>query len=574
MREPHMRAYHFVESSAEDPVAVLAKERFGLDYLFPYQRLAVANVLDAVATSADAADDPAPALQIVLLPTGFGKSLCFQLPALLLPGPTIVVYPLLALMEDQRRRLAELGIPCALFRGGQDDRERHEAEEAVASGRAKIVITNPECLSGDRLLRFLEDRRPSHVAIDEAHCVAEWGETFRPAYLELGGLLARLAPAAVSAFTATASPTVLKSVAAHLFGGAGFRLIEGNPDRPNLAYGVVRTLCRERSLERLALSLPRPLIVFCSSRDGTQILARLLAARIRECELRFYHAGLSKAEKTAVEEWFFASRDGILISTCAYGMGVDKRDIRSIVHFEAPSSIEAYLQESGRAGRDGERSEAILLSAPDDGSRLRRAPDQIRRARAEALLGYAASRTGCRRSALLGLLGAASAEESACSGCDRCEGRSEEGYEGQEAIVDLVGRQPRRFDLGDAVSALGGAAREGKGLPVRCAGWGALADWAEEDIRAAIVACVKIGLLRLCSWPWKGRLAPVRKRATRRPLRLGCLGGRAPSAADAGGRRFCSGHGQQADAGSGGCDRPRRPGGGWPRRESSRSPPL
>jgi len=304
-----------------DPIAAAARERFGLDYLYPYQRLAVANILDAASEAPESAEwRSGPLRQIVLLPTGFGKSLCFQLPALLLPRPSLVVYPLLALMEDQRRSLEALGIPCALFRGGMSPDERRRAEGLVESGEAKIVISNPECLAGGRLLDFLASTRPSHVAIDEAHCVSEWGETFRPSYLELGRIIERLEPPALSAFTATASPSVLESVARILFRGEPCRLIEGNPDRPNIAYTVVKTLSRDHSLTRLARGLPRPLLVFASSREGVQMLARLLRERLPGSDVRFYHAGLERAEKKMVEDWFYSSRDGILCATCAYGM--------------------------------------------------------------------------------------------------------------------------------------------------------------------------------------------------------------------------------------------------------------
>ncbi|MDA8427532.1 MAG: RecQ family ATP-dependent DNA helicase [Treponema sp.] len=504
-----------MSNAIDDPVHGLARERFGVEYLFPYQRLAVANVLDAAADDSESR----PLGQVVLLPTGFGKSLCFQLPALLLPGPTVVVYPLLALMDDQKRRLDSLGIPCALFRGGQGREERRGAEDEVASGRAKIVITNPESLAQERLLSFISDCRPSHVAIDEAHCVSEWGETFRPAYLELGRILKRLDPPAVSAFTATAGPAVLASITSLLFGETAPKLIQGDADRPNISYGVVRTLCREHSLARLARELPRPLIVFSASREGVQLLARSLARRLGDVEVKFYHAGLEKDEKRAVEQWFMASIDGILVSTCAYGMGVDKRNIRSVIHVEAPSSVEAYLQESGRAGRDGMAATAILLAAPDDRLRLDGEADRGRRARAEAFLGYARSASGCRRRALLQLLDAPGLDTKPCSGCDRCEGRASELFEGEKELRFFLAAQSRRFDARGAASALAGRRSQG-GATIRCAGWGSMAEWEEEDIHAALAMAERAGFLQVCKRPWKGKLTASRPRKPR-PTRSG-----------------------------------------------------
>jgi ATP-dependent DNA helicase RecQ len=494
-----------------DPVAVLASERFGLDYLYPYQRLVAANVLEASDPGPDGAG--AEALrQIVLLPTGFGKSICFQLPALLLRGPTVVAYPLLALMDDQRRRLESLGIACALFRGGQEPSERKAAESAVERGEAKIVISNPECLASPRLLDFLKEARPSHLAIDEAHCVSEWGESFRPSYLEMGRVAEALDPPALSAFTATASPTVFEAVARILFGGASYRVIEGDPDRPNISYAVVRTLNRERSLARLAGELERPLIVFCSSREGSQMLARVLSERLGEKEVRFYHAALERHEKKTVEEWFFGSADGILVSTCAYGMGVDKKNIRSVIHFEAPTSVEAYLQEAGRAGRDGKPSRAVLIAGPGEEARLAMERDELRRSRFRALLDYALSEQGCRRDTLLDLLGAPRERRAPCSGCDRCEaaslGEEEPAPEGEAEIRAFAKANRRRFTKNEAIVLLlgkGGSARE----PPRCAHWGALGGWEDKDARRAMDEAIRIGVVREWDrWPWKGRLSP------------------------------------------------------------------
>jgi ATP-dependent DNA helicase RecQ len=525
-----------------DRVAALAKERFGLEYLFPYQRFVIANVLDAVrpeSSSREAVDEAAPMRQVVLLPTGFGKSLCFQLPALLLRGPTVVAYPLLALMEDQRRRLASLGIACALFRGGQSPEERRAAELAVERGEAKIIISNPECLSTPRLLDFLKEAKPSHLAIDEAHCVSEWGESFRPAYLELGRIAETLDPPALSAFTATASPAVFESVARILFQGLPYRVIEGDPDRPNIFYAVIRTLSREHTLVRLAKELPHPLLVFCSSREGSRILARLLAERLRETEVRFYHAALERAEKARVEAWFFASESGILVSTCAYGMGVDKKNIRTVVHYEAPGSVEAYLQEAGRAGRDGLPARAILIAGPGDESRLERKKDELGKSRFRAFLEYANSEEGCRRDMLLDLLGWPREGRAPCSGCDRCGGGGRGAREGEAEITAFARANARRFTVEEAVALLrGSCVGSAAAAPSRCALWGALSDWVAKDASLAMSEALRIGMVfERKNWPWRGLLdyvvigrSALASRAScgllRSPFRLSAAGSR------------------------------------------------
>lgn len=488
--------------ASDDPLARAAKESFGLEYLYPYQRLVVANVMDSTAIGAE------PLRQIVLLPTGFGKSLCFQLPAVFLPHPTIIIYPLLALMEDQRRRLESLGLGCALFRGGQSREERTRAESSIERGEAKIVITNPECIGNPRLLAFLKDAHPSHIAIDEAHCVSEWGESFRPSYLELGRIVETLAPPALSAFTATASPAVFEAVARILFGDTAYRVVEGDPDRPNISYSVLRTLSREHSLVRLAKEMPRPLIVFCSSREGAQLLARMLTERLGDTEVRFYHAGLERHEKKTIEEWFFSSDRGILCSTCAYGMGVDKKNIRSIVHYEAPASIEAYLQEAGRAGRDGLPSRAVLLSGPGVEGRIALEKNELRRSRFRALAAYAESSEGCRRDSLLDLLGTPRESRGPCSGCDRCEGGGRGPREGEAELRDFATANVRRFTCDEALRLLRGECA-GTDEPPCCALWGSMSGWDAKDASRAMEEAIKAGIVRRISgWPWRGRIAP------------------------------------------------------------------
>ena len=386
----------------EDPIETLAREQFHVPRLMPLQRFVIANILDNIegsefGTTGDACTvgidhsavegerDPERDReiagstahnetynQLVLFPTGFGKSICFQLPALLLEGLTLVVYPLLALMNDQKRRLDEAHIPCALFRGGLSEEEWSAQEALVGSGKAKVVVANPEILCAPRLRRFLGRFRIAHFVIDEAHCISEWGQTFRPSYLTLGESARSLSPRILSAFTATAGPAIVESIEKTLFLGKGYRLVTAEADRPNILYGVVHTLSPRRTLRQLLLSCKKPAIVFERSRPGTKINAAYLQS-IGFSETRFYHAGLSRAERKDIETWFQKSDDAILVSTNAYGMGMDKKNIRTVIHTSLPDSAEAYIQEAGRGGRDGKNSLAILI---DDLARSSAGPAQ------------------------------------------------------------------------------------------------------------------------------------------------------------------------------------------------------
>jgi len=465
------------EPDAEDPMGKIAREDFGIPYVFPWQRLVMANIVDAVEAACatteteiedDVTRDEDGALrgrQIVLLPTGAGKSLCFQAPALILPGPTLVIYPLLALMSDQTRRMAERGIAPAIFRGGQD-REERERQLARLEGRdglppAKLVIANPEvlCANGDGdtgILARIAAMGVSHLAVDEAHCVADWGDSFRPSYLELGKIIDRLSPPAVTAFTATASPPVLERVSEVLFGGRA-HVVRGASDRPNISYSVRRCVPKEPALLLEAAKRKRPLVVFCATRGGTERSAILLGSTFGMDKVRFYHAGLTREEKTAVEGWFHGNGDAILCATCAWGMGVDKKDVRTVIHRDAPPSVEAYAQEAGRAGRDGERAEAVLIWGPDDARRLTRLPDS-QRSRAMALVELADG-TRCRREVILEALGepegrSGDGERVACAGCDVCDGIATKGTGDEDLVLDYVDANRRCFERDEIANAL------------------------------------------------------------------------------------------------------------------------
>ena len=512
-----------------DPVSQLASERLGIPYLFPYQRIVVANILDrAFAAAADSNDSheivdshDRPRTQLVILPTGAGKSLCFQLPSLLLPGLTVVVFPLLSLIEDQRRRLAELGIPGVVLRGGQTHAERERALAACRDGSVRIVLTNPETALTEPILAALARARVTHIVIDEAHCVSEWGETFRPRYLELYTLCQRLPTAAVTAFTATASPVIREGIVRHLFSGEDPQLVEGLPDRPNIRYRVLSTLSTQYSLRRLLTrnspdAVERPAVVFCPTRRRSEETARLLRTVLDDQEIYFYHAGLTREEKLDRERWFFASTDGVLCATTAYGMGVDKKNIRTVMHLELSPSVESYLQESGRAGRDGKPSAAVLLDplGGPAGERARRERTAFEQARAAMMRGYLTA-AGCRREYLLSALGA---ELEYCAGCDRCDGVAHERPERLEALLGFFAVHGAALSRKAAVATLGGlrdlTAQQHHAAERR--GYGLLAGWTELELGEALRGLERAGLLRTSRRGlFKGRLrlTPAGRRA-------------------------------------------------------------
>ncbi len=402
----------------DDSAAMAALENFGIKYLFPWQRLVVANIMDSYSALKKRECDKelldCEGKQIVLLPTGAGKSLCFQIPAILMDGPTLVIYPLLALMSDQYRRMVEGGIKVAIFRGGQTDEERCENFRLLDDG-AKIIIANPEILLDEKLIGRLKMYEISHIAIDEAHCVSEWGDSFRPAYLELGKIIKKLEVAVVTAFTATASPEVLARISDVLFDGEA-HIVRSESDRPNIHYYVKKVASKKTAALVLAKTEARPMIIFCGTRSRTEDMAQELNTAFGPETARFYHAGMERAEKTKIEEWFFRQKDAILCATCAYGMGVDKKDIHTVVHLDPPQTAEAYIQEAGRGGRDGSVANAILLWNFEDSLRFAEFPAGSRKA---ALKKFAETRN-CRRQVLLDALGA---EQAVCSGCDICRSK-------------------------------------------------------------------------------------------------------------------------------------------------------
>ena len=356
---------------------------------------------------------------LAVMPTGAGKSLCYQVPALALPGTCIVVSPLIALMHDQLRAAEAVGIRAATLTSV--DTNRAETIERYTSGALDLLYVAPERASGSGFRELLDRAPVALFAIDEAHCVSEWGHDFRPDYRLLRPLLDRFGHVPRLALTATADAHTRADILAQL-GIPHDGLILAGFDRPNIRYAMSPRSGTTKQVADLVAATPGPGIVYVQSRAGTDKLADALSATGRP--VRAYHAGLDPAVRAANQSAFVASEDMVMCATIAFGMGIDKPDVRFVAHAGLPKSIEAYYQETGRAGRDGDPAVAHLFWGADDFARARQrlgevAEDRIagERARLAALAGLVET-SDCRRAVLLRHFGESPPET--CGNCDNC----------------------------------------------------------------------------------------------------------------------------------------------------------
>ncbi|MEL6106260.1 MAG: RecQ family ATP-dependent DNA helicase [Planctomycetota bacterium] len=301
---------------------------------------------------------------LTVLPTGAGKSLCFQLPILCREGLALIVSPLISLMTDQVNALVRRGVASAALHSGLSETDQSKVVERARTGQLKLLYVSPERAIGSKSLAFLEDRPPIYLAIDEAHCVSAWGHDFRPEYSRLKEFRERLPGVPMHAFTATASPAVRDDITATLELDDPHVTL-GDPDRPNLHYRVLRS---HRKMRQIMQVIDRHRgeagILYCSTRREVEMTAAALVALGKDA--RGYHAGLSDTQRAETQAAFLEDRCEILVATVAFGMGVDKPNVRYVIHTGLPKSIENYQQESGRAGRDGKPSECVILYRPAD----------------------------------------------------------------------------------------------------------------------------------------------------------------------------------------------------------------
>ena len=431
----------------------LLKACFGYDEFLPLQE----EIIGAVMAGRDC---------FALMPTGGGKSLCYQLPAMARAGLTLVVSPLIALMKDQVDALEANGLPAGFINSGQTPEEAAEAARRVRAGEIKLLYVAPERVIEPRFADFLAGLEVGLIAIDEAHCVSEWGHEFRPAYRELASLRRVSRGAPVIALTATATERVRADILSQL-GLKDPGVFISSFNRPNLTYSIVP---KERGVSGL-LSLLGPrrgdsAIIYCGSRKATEEMAQALSERGLRAEA--YHAGLEAEERRGVQDRFIRDRTPIVAATIAFGMGINKPDVRLVAHYDLPKSIESYYQETGRAGRDGLPGECVLFYSYADKSRqeyfIRQIEDPEERERARQRLEQVISLcnwTRCRRKFVLEYLGEEWPLQN-CGACDNCMQPREE-YDATEIAqkaLSAVIRTGERFGAAYVIEVLRGGKSE------------------------------------------------------------------------------------------------------------------
>ncbi len=429
----------------------ILKAVFGYDS-FRGQQL---EIIDHVAQGGDA---------LVLMPTGGGKSLCYQLPALMRPGLCVVVSPLIALMKDQVAALRENGVRADYLNSSLSPSVAWEVEQDILQGKVDIVYVAPERLLTARFLEFLERASLALFAIDEAHCVSQWGHDFRPEYLQLDQLHERWPEVPRIAATATADGPTRREIVERLR-LTDARIFVAGFDRPNIRYGVVLKDSPRRQLMRFLESEHRgdAGIVYCLSRKSVDETAEWL--REQGLEALPYHAGMSSGQRQRNQE-IFQRQDGVVIAaTIAFGMGIDKSNVRFVAHLDLPKSLEAYYQETGRAGRDGLPANAWMAYGMADVARLRQMLDtseageehkRLERQRLNALLAFCET-ARCRRQVLLEYFGEKRPEP--CGNCDTCL-RPVETWDGTEAAqkaLSCIFRTGQRFGAGYLTDVLTGS---------------------------------------------------------------------------------------------------------------------
>jgi len=481
-----------VDSPARERALAILRETFG----HPAFRGPQAEIVERVAGGADA---------LVLMPTGGGKSLCYQVPSLMREGCGVVVSPLIALMHDQVAALRQLGVRAAALNSTLGVREARSVERALTDCELDLLYVAPERLVTPAFLELLGRARIALFAIDEAHCVSQWGHDFRPEYLQLSVLHERFPQVPRIALTATADPQTRDEIVERL-ALRDARIFVSSFDRPNIRYTIVdRADARAQLLRLIRDEHPGEAgIVYCLSRRKVEETAQWLAAH--GVNALPYHAGMDAAQREANQARFQREDGVVIVATIAFGMGIDKPDVRFVAHLDLPRSIEGYYQETGRAGRDGEPADAWMAYGLADVVQQRRMIDEsegddafkrVATAKLDALLGLCET-AGCRRVRLLAYFGEAS---EACGNCDNCLAppRTWDATEAARKALSCIYRTGQRFGVVHLIDVLVGRDTE------RVARWrhaelsvfGVGADLDEHGWRSVFRQLVALGLARV-----------------------------------------------------------------------------
>ncbi|NQV12670.1 DNA helicase RecQ, partial [Candidatus Uhrbacteria bacterium] len=432
----------------------LLKTHFGYDEFRPLQK----EIIDTVLSGKDT---------LVLMPTGGGKSLCFQLPALSLPGTTIVISPLIALMKDQVDALIANGIPAAFLNSSLTKFEQQEVMNASTSGDVKILYLAPERVNSYGFSDFLETLNVSLLAIDEAHCISEWGHDFRPDYRNLRELRAKLKGTPVIALTATATPRVRNYILSQLDMKEDSVYVSSF-NRENLHYSVKPKFnATSQLVELLKSHKDASVIVYCFSRKNTEEIAEALSRS--GLNAAAYHAGLSADDRVDAQDQFIKDEVPIIVATIAFGMGIDKPDVRLVVHMDLPKTIEGYYQETGRAGRDGLPGECVLFYSYADKRKQDYFINQIRdnnekklaTRKLDDVVSYCQS-DDCRRAELLRYFGEVYGSDN-CGTCDNCVAAPVEEFDATEIsqkILSAVLRTGESFGAAHICDVLHGSGKK------------------------------------------------------------------------------------------------------------------
>lgn len=413
----------------------ILKKYYGYDHFRPGQE----KIIHRIVQGSDV---------LGIMPTGGGKSVCYQIPAMMLDGITLVISPLIALMKDQVDDLRLRGIPARLLNSSLEMEETRAIQKEIAAGQVKLLYVAPERLENEFFIHWVQGLSVTQVAVDEAHCISQWGHDFRPSYQNISSFIQKLKTRPiVTAFTATATPLVQTDISNQLQQKNPFVHISSF-NRDNLTFSVENPYDRkERLLELLEKDVPQ--IIYCSTRDTVEDVHDFLQKEgYSVCK---YHAGLSIDERNVAQDAFIMDKVPTVVCTNAFGMGIDKPDVRQVIHYNMPKDLESYYQEAGRAGRDGDPAHAMMLySNKDIGTNkyfIRQSGDQFAAEKLQKIIAYSMARR-CLRKIILNYFGEETVDR--CENCSVCldKGEYEDRTVDAQKILSCIGRMDQRFGMG------------------------------------------------------------------------------------------------------------------------------